>query len=268
MKNLDAYIRNLYVSLEGIDEELKNELANIDGYRITECCGYDDCYGMYGCDCDCTCEPNQCDPTTVTAPTPVIENQFGRFNSEQEITSELDSQPKATTLYDIHSQFGRFNFRADKNDRYIEPLYFGHKDYKLSGEIVNRENGDMPTRKADPQSIEQLYEVTTNTNKKIYKVVNDVVSVFELQCPVVQTKVNGEVQVYAIKTTGTNGKENSIKSSLEEVAKILGKLESKSEIQWAQVLDVAIDNIDDLYTFVLTFVLDKEKVREKLKPEL
>lgn len=267
MKNLDAYIRNLYVSLEGIDEELKNKLINIDGYRITECCGYDDdCCGTCGCGCDCACEPNQCDP--VTAPGPVIANQFGRFNSEQEVTRELDSQPKATTLYDIHSQFGRFIFRADKNERHIEPLYFGHKDYKLSGEIINRENGYMPTRKADPQSIEQLYDVATNTNKKIYKVVNDVVSTFELQCPVVQTKVNGEVQVYAIKITGTNGKENSIKSSLEEIAKILGKLESKSEIQWAQVLDVAIDNIDDLYTFVLTFVFDQEKVREKLKPEL
>lgn len=257
MKNLDAYIRNLYVSLEGIDEKLKDKLANIDGYRITECCG---------CDCDYSSEPDQCDPVTV--PTPVIANQFGRFNSEQEIINELNSQPKATTLYDIHSQFGRFNFQADKNERRIEPLYFGHKNYKLSGEIVHRENGDMPTREADPKSIEQLYDVSTFTNKKIYKVVTDVVSTFELECPVVQTKVNGEVQVYAIKMTGTNGKENSIKSSLEEIAKILGKLESKSEIQWAQVLDVAIDNIDDLYTFVLTFVLDPEKVREKLKPEI
>lgn len=259
MKNLDAYIKNLYVSLEGIDEELKSKLTNIDGYRITECCG---------CDCDCSSEPNQCDPTAIDAPTPIITNQFGRFNSEQEIIHELNSQPKVTTLYDIHSQFGRFNFQPDKNERHIEPLYFGRKDYGTIGEIVNRENGDMPTREADPKSIEQLYDVTTSTNKKIYKVVTDVVSTFELECPVVQTKVNGEVQIYAIKMTGTNGEENSIKSSLEEVAKILGKLESKSEIQWAQVLDVAIDNIDDLYTFVLTFVLDSEKVREKLKPEI
>lgn len=226
MKNLDAYIKNLYVSLEGIDEELKSKLTNIDGYRITECCG---------CDCDCSSEPNHCDPTAVAAPTPVIVNQFGRFNSEQEIIHELDSQPKATTLYDIHSQFGRFNFQADKNERRIEPLYFGRKDYRVSGEIVNRENGDMPTRKSDPKSIEQLYGVTTSTNKKIYKVVTEVVSTFKLECPVVQTKINGEVQVYAIKVTGTNGEENSIKSSLEEVSKILGKLESKSEIQWAQV---------------------------------
>ena len=83
-----------------------------------------------------------------------------------------------------------------------------------------------------------------------------------------QTKINGEVQVYAVKCTGSNGKENSIKTSLEEVAKILTKLDSKSEIQWSQVLDVSIDNIDDLYAFVITFVLDADKVRETVKPEV
>lgn len=266
MKNLKAYMKDLYISLDDINEELKDKIINLDGYEINECCG---CGCLGGTEC-CPCEPecNKCCDPTVAVSAPVVVNQFGRFNSEQEIVRELDAQPKVNTLYDIHSQFGRFIFRADKNERHIEPLYFGHKDYKLSGEIINRENGYMPTRKADPQSIEQLYDVATNTNKKIYKVVNDVVSTFELQCPVVQTKVNGEVQVYAIKITGTNGKENSIKTSLEEVAKILTKLDSKSEIQWSQVLDVAIDNIDDLYTFVLTFVLDQEKVREKLKPEL
>ena len=91
---------------------------------------------------------------------------------------------------------------------------------------------------------------------------------FELVSPVVQTKINGEVQVYAVKNTGSNGKENSIKTSLEEVAKILAKLDSKSEIQWSQVLDVSIDNIDDLYAFVITFVLDPNKVRETMKPEV
>ena len=263
MKNLDTYMKNLYVSLEGIDETLKEKLQNINGYQITECC--------CGCECPCDyCEPKCCEPDPcvgTAAPTPVTINQFGKYNSEQEIIRELDTTPKVMTLYDIHSQFNRFTFVKDVNRGHVEPLYFGHKEYGLSGEPVNRENGDMPQQEANPDSIEQLYDVATCQNKKIYKVVNDVVETYELQCPVVQTKINGEVQVYAIKVTGTNGKENSIKSSLEEVAKILGKLESKSEIQWAQVLDVAIDNIDDLYTFVITFVLDGNKVRETKKVE-
>ena len=117
------------------------------------------------------------------------------------------------------------------------------------------------------ESYEQLYDVATIQNHKIYKVVKEVISTFGLKCPIVQTKINGEVQFYGVKHTGTNGKEGSIKSSLEEVAKILGKLQAKSEIQWAQVLDVSIDNIDDLYGFVITFVFNQDKVREQIKKE-
>ena len=261
MKNLKAYMKDLYISLDGINEELKDKIINLEGYEINEChgCG---CLGDVEC---CPCEPECdkcCDPTTV------VINQFGRFNSELEITRELDVQPKVNTLYDIHSQFGRFNFVKDVKKMHVEPLYFGHKEYCVSGEPVNRENGDMPNRETNSDIERQLYDVATIQNKKIYKVVTDIVNTFDLVSPVVQTKINGEVQVYAVKCTGSNGKENSIKTSLEEVAKILTKLDSKSEIQWSQVLDVSIDNIDDLYAFVITFVLDADKVRETVKPEV
>ena len=266
MKNLKAYMKDLYISLDGINEELKDKIINLEGYEINECCGCD-CLG--GTEC-CPCEPECdkcCDPTVAVA-APVVVNQFGRFNSEQEIVRELDAQPKVNTLYDIHSQFGRFNFVKDVKKMHVEPLYFGHKEYCVSGKPVNRENGDMPNRETNSDIERQLYDVETIQNKKIYKVVTDIVNTFDLVSPVVQTKINGEVQVYAVKCTGSNGKENSIKTSLEEVAKILTKLDLKSEIQWSQVLDVSIDNIDDLYAFVITFVLDADKVRETVKPEV
>lgn len=269
MKNLEAYMKNLYVLLEGIDETLKEKLQNIDGYQITECCCGCDCKAEY-----CPCEPEcdkccgpECGNTVASTPQAIITNQFGRFNCEQEIIRELDTQVTVNTLYDIHSQFGRFNFVKDVKRVNTEPLYFGHKEYSIAGEPVNRENGDMPTKEADPAAVTQLYDVATYQNKKIYKIVTDIVDSFELVSPVVQTKINGEVQVYAVKHTGSNGKENSIKTSLEEVAKILTKLDSKSEIQWSQVLDVSIDNIDDLYSFVITFVLDPDKVRETIQAE-
>lgn len=264
MKNLKAYMKDLYISLDGINEELKDKIINLEGYEINECCG---CGCLGGTEC-CPCEPECdkcCDPTVAA---PVVVNQFGRFNSEQEIVRELDAQPKVNTLYDIHSQFGRFNFIKDVKKMHVEPLYFGHKEYCVSGKLVNRENGDMPNRETNSDIERQLYDVETIKNKKIYKVVTDIVNTFDLVSPVVQTKINGEVQVYAVKCTGSNGKENSIKTSLEEVAKILTKLDSKSEIQWSQVLDVSIDNIDDLYAFVITFVLDADKVRETVKPEV
>lgn len=265
MKNLESYMKNLYISLEGLDEDIKDKLKNLNGYEINECC---DC----GCCCEdpCPCEP-ECDKpcgTSLPVSTKIPVNQFGRFNSEQEITRELDSQPKVMTLYDIHSQFGRFTFINDPKDGYVEPLYFGYKEYITSNTVVNRENGDMPMGQADPENIEQLYDVATIQNHKIYKAVKEIVNAFDLKCPIVQTKINGEVQFYGVKQTGTNGKEGSIKSSLEEVAKILGKLDSRSDVKWSQILDVSIDNIDDLYGFVITFVFNQDKVREQIKKEI
>lgn len=268
MKDLSTYMKGLYVSLEGLDESYKERLANIDGYQISECCGDE-------CDCACGCDlagglgqdPCTCPAPQVAAQPVTVVNQFGRFNNEQEIIRELDAQPKVGTLIALHSQFGRFNFVKDVKRQHVEPLYFGHKDFNVSVSSVNRENGDMPSKESDFDNNDALYDVDTKQNKKIYKVVTDLVDTFELVNPVVQTKINGEVQVYAVKYTGTNGKENSIKSSLEEVAGILGKLDKKAEIQWSQVLDVAIDNIDDLYTFLITFVFDADKVRETIKPE-
>ena len=262
MKNLESYMKNLYISLEGIDEDIKDKIKNLEGYEINECCGCGCC-----CEDPCSCEP-ECDKTCGTGlsgSTIIPVNQFGRFNSEQEITRELDSQPKVMTLYDIHSQFGRFTFVDDIKNGHVEPLYFGYKEYISSNNIINRENGDMPMGQADLEKAEQLYDVATIQNHKIYKAVKEIVNAFDLKCPIVQTKINGEVQFYGVKQTGTNGKEGSIKSSLEEVAKILGKLDSRSDVKWSQILDVSIDNIDDLYGFVITFVFNQDKVREQIK---
>ena len=265
MKKLEAFIKNLYVSLNDIDEGLKEKIQNLDGYKINECCGCCDC------GCECPCDNTVCDKTcdaSLTGGIPVTPvNQFGRFNSEQEIIGILDCSPKVNDLMDIHSQFARFLHTPDIKKGYVEPLYFGNKNYALSNcsAGVVRQNGDMPTKEADPESVEQLYDVATYQNKKIYKAVNDIVSTFDFKCPVVETKINGEVQVYVVKHTGSNGKEGNIKTSLEEIAKILGKLESRADVQWAQVLDVSIDNIDDLYAFVITFTFNIDKVREQIK---
>ena len=262
IKLLSKYIDNLSVkkiSLNGISEELKEKIANLEGQVINECC----CNCLPDPDCGNSC----CDCTTCEEPIKIQCNSFGRFNSEEEITRELDTTPKVMTLYDIHNQFDRFNFVSDVKKTHTTPLYFGYKNYDLCGEVIHRENGDMPNSEANSESVKSLYDVVTCQNKKIYKAVTEIVSEFDLRCPTIQTKLNGEVQVYTVKHTGTNGKENSIKSSLEEIAKLLNKLESRSDIKWSQVLDVSIDNIDDLYTFLVTFVFNAEKVRETMQAE-
>ena len=106
MKNLEAYMKNLYISLEDIDEELKDKIKNLEGYQITECCG---------CCCGDDCaydKPVCCEPVAIPGE-PITINQFGRFNNEIEVTRELDSKPTVNTLYDIHGQFDRFNFVSD-----------------------------------------------------------------------------------------------------------------------------------------------------------
>ena len=105
MKKLENYVKNLYVSLKGINEELKDKIKNLEGYEINECCDCGCCNICDPCGCDAKC----CEPKATIANTTYIPNQFGRFNSEQEIIRELDSQPKVMTLYDIHSQFSRFS---------------------------------------------------------------------------------------------------------------------------------------------------------------
>ena len=39
MKNLKAYMKDLYISLDDINEELKDKIINLDGYEINECHG-------------------------------------------------------------------------------------------------------------------------------------------------------------------------------------------------------------------------------------
>ena len=260
MKKLADFIHNQYVSLKNLDESVAERFKNLDGYEINECdcCG---CEDPYACDVAVPISTEPCVDGTVA---PVC-NSFGRFNSVYDVTRELDTHPTVQTLYDIHSQFGGYSFDANRDGYYTEPLYFGTKivvGNAIGGEVVNRENGDMPASEADGATPVVYNDVPTRNNKTIYKVVKEICSTHTFQSPVIETKINGEVQVYVVKHCGTNGKEGSIKSSLEEVVKILDKLDAKSEVKWSQVLDVSIDNLDDIYFFVITFVLDADKVRE------
>ena len=86
---------------------------------------------------------------------------------------------------------------------------------------------------------------------------------YQLTYPTILSKMDGTIQLFSIKGTGTNGQEGSIKNSLIEIAELLDNLESYEAITWAQVLDVAIDNIDDIYTFVITCTIDINKLGEE-----
>ncbi len=265
----------LYVSLTGTSQLVKEKLANLKGYPINECDCSCDCDCGCGCDCDCKCSDG-CDPCCNTSLSGTCINTTGvpmttnklslTFMNDGEILRLLDSQPKVDTIRGIYNnKFYKYCFTEDP-ERAIEPMYIGSKDYTIKS-VVNRENGDMPNNIANPDEDIKSYDVATIQNKKIYKATKEICDEFDLVCPIIETKINGEVQVYTIINLGTNGKEGSIKSSLEDVAQILNSLDKRSDIKWSQVLDVAIDNIDDLYYFLITFTFEPDKVRETIKNE-
>lgn len=232
MKKLQEYIDNKYISLKDIDESIAQKISNLEGYEITECCGCcDDCCPC-GCDIPCEepssaidpCVPctNTLTPATITEPDPVTK-----------YTNIFSCSPKVMDLYNAH---GEFSYKCRFNDEYqrsnSEPLVF-----------------------YEPGSTMGMMVMSPKLREDILSICKDE----GLSNPVLLLRTNGDIQLFAIKHMGTNGKECSIKNSLLDAANTLTKLEKRKEIIWAQVVDVAIDSLDDLYTFLFTVVFEKEK---------
>ena len=244
MKKLNEYVNDRYISLEGLNEEEIEKLSNLDGAIIHECCA--DCE----CDCCCPCEDpcvgGACIGTEVPSvggtytPGQVAPVEVDMATKAIETFKSIAYYPKVQDLYTISSALsprGRFNdFILDSNK---EPIY-----------IANYGN------------ISRNFDFS----KKLPAFVKEVSSTLGLSTPVVYNDCNAdELKVFFLKHTGTNGKEGSIKNSLSEMAKILSKLEGYKEITWAQVLDVSIDSLDDVYSFLVVVTLDTTTYEEELK---
>ncbi len=237
MKKLTEYIQNKYVSLKGLDESVVERLSNMEGYEITECCGSyaGDCDNCYGYDepCDGSCETTCPDTAIPVATAPIVQDPAAKY------TGIFVSAPKVMDLYNAHSEF---SYKCRFNDEYqrsnSEPLIF----YEPSSNMGNMS-----------MSLKLRDDILT------------ICSEYGLSEPVLLLRANGDIQLFCIKHMGTNGKECSIKNSLSDAAVILAKLETRKEITWAQVLDIAIDNADDLYTFLFTCTFEKEKYNKELE---
>ena len=216
-----------YVSLKGLDKNISEHLENLSGKEINECCG---------CGCDCKC----CEPTCN-------DSSFIYFHSEYEVRDRLKYNVKVQDLFNINRQFlnRQYLFGGATPADVLVPLYFKEPQMmipKVPGGLV--------------QASEQQ---GTEFNSKLYEFIGKLLKDYKLTYPIVLTNSDGGVQLFFVKGTGTNGKECSIKSSLIEVAELLDDLDKMKEITWAQVLDASIDNIDDVYTFVITCTVDINK---------
>lgn len=235
MKKLNEYINNRYISLKDIeDESVIEKLKNLEGYKINECCG---CCTCADCGCDIPSEEpcggidpcvNTLAPATFTEPDPVTK-----------YTQIFSGYPKVMDLYDAH---GVFAYKCRFNDVYqkcnSEPLVF----YEPSSNMGNM-----------------------SMSGKLHEDILSICKDEGLSEPVLLLRANGDIQLFTIKHMGTNGKEGSIKNSLISAAETLTNLEKRKEIVWAQVLDVSIDNLDDLYTFLFTVVFEKERYEKDLE---
>ena len=225
------------ISLEGIDEEFASKINNLNEAPIYECCG-----------CGCCCNPEPCDTCCDKCCNTI--KSFG-FTSEYQVVDRLSYVPAVDDLYQIHWQFGnKYMFHPENESEIKEPLYFnGSVEYSVPripknsvGLVQSPDNTIIPF----------------NKSKKLYDFIKDLCTSYDMNYPVVLEHC-GKVQLFFIKSTGDNKIEGSIKDSLTEVAKVLGKLDDKSEITWSQVLNVSIDNLDDLYYFLITCTIDMSK---------
>jgi hypothetical protein len=220
MKQFSKFNNKQYVNLKNIDESLINNIKNLDGQQINECC----------CDCCCSSPCSNC----------ITNNPLVYFYSENEIIEKLLTQPKVQDIYNLHTQFGnRFRHNENPEDA-SEPLYFS--------EI-------LPDR-----ILVQCKNGRAQDNQSLYEFIKTLCRTYGMGSPVVlDRRINGNVQLFFNTNRGTNGVEGSIKSSLEEISKLMGDLQKMEEVTWVQILDVSIDQADDVYTFVVTCTIDITK---------
>lgn len=234
MKTIQDYINKSYISLNGIDESYTKLISNLQGKQINECC--------------CNCDP--CGTTCEGTP---IVHQLYYFASEEDIINKLQTDPKVQDIFDIHHQFdNRFRFMQDNDCIKIidEPLYF--KNFI----VQNSCSQDVPVNKAGLLQASKAI----NSNENLYNFIQTIRKTFNCTYPTVLGTGDNEIQVFIIKGCGSNGQECSIKSSLIEVAKMLDRLDKTEQITWSQVLDVSIDNLDDVYNFLVTFTININEI--------
>lgn len=204
------------ITLEGLDESEAQLLNNLNGMQIDECCN---------CRCCDTC-------CSTDIPDPIV-----WFYSESGIVDRLNEDIKIIDMMHLQKQFNQFKFMiTTKNTN--EPLFFTESTYNDVMAKLNLNNSN--------------YKI----NESLYNYILELCNTYALVNPICLARLDNTLQLFFIKHTGTNGKEGSIKSSLSQIAKLLGELEKTDKITRSQVLDVAIDNCDDVYSFLITVTCD------------
>lgn len=207
-----------------------SRLKALKGQPISEC------YGPACCS-DLKCCSNRPD-----------EQQIVWFYNEREVVTVLGNKPKVQDLYNIHHQFNNITFTFVDEVKPNPPLYF--KEYNPLY------NGNVCLSKM-------------NSNKLLNNFISELGEEHSMINPTCLERMDNTFQLYYLVNKGSNGAECSIKQSLVDMVQLMNALEEYDEIKWVQVLDVAIDNVDDLYTYLVTVEIDitafpNEKINNEL----
>lgn len=227
MKRLVDYIsydKPNIISLNSFDYDIQEKLKNLDGKKINECCCATCCDKSKAL-ADCGCCPS-------------CSNQMIYFYYESDIIQMLNNNATVQNILNLQKQFGnKFRYNGETPAANSIVLYFTeNNDYTDNNGGLNKLSPDYRNAQNDPT----LYELIQTLLKK-----------YKLGYPVVLSKQDNTANIYFIRYTGTNGKEGSIKSSLLQMYNLLNSLDNEDEINWSQILDVSIDSVDDLYSFVI-----------------
>jgi DNA polymerase III delta prime subunit len=104
-----------------------------------------------------------------------------------------------------------------------------------------------------------VMKVTSRITKEEEKMMMELINKYKMFHAVLWKDEDKSPRITFIVQGGTNGREGSIKNSLLEVYNLLYELDNEDKVKWSQVLDVYIDNADDLYDFLITLELKKER---------
>ena len=236
MKKLSEITKPI-LNLSELDKNIVERFKDLVGKEINECC------------CDCCCGEPKCCSTELCGEPCCKSCECSSFNilyyGEQAIVQKLIGCLKAKDIYDIFNQFTMCQFRSKEACEVLtnSPLFFS----------------EMCTSTC--QSSETASILTNSRNlkdsKEFNKYVKDICKRFGVTNPIVLSTMDNETSIFCIKNTGTNGKEGSIKNSFLQMYDMMNSMEEQDEITHVNCLDVSIDSLDDVYSFVVRINLDK-----------
>lgn len=241
MKKLSEITRPI-LNLSELDKKIVERFKDLAGKEINECC-------CSGC-CDCSCDDKCCTCSTELCGEPCCKSyEYGSFNimyyGEQAVVQKLIGCLKVKDIYDIFSQFtlGRFRSREACDVLANSPLFFN-------------EMSMSPCQSSETASILSNSR-NLKESKEFNKYVKDICKRYGVTNPIVLSTMDNETSIFCIKNTGTNGQEGSIKNSFLQMYDMMNKMEEQDEIMHVNCLDVSIDSLDDVYSFVVRINLDR-----------